>query len=204
MVLIFIVCLFWGLWIVEMFFHFFSILFTYEIHTLFFSYSFFFCEINFAEFLKEALIWLDWFSNLRAHSSVISCSNFLTYLPLLSPAITWTPLFLPLCYLCHTKFGFHFQKLLPGGPALEASLSRSISGLLRMSPLLQTSLLQALALTYIWSMPKLPPPVSVLVVTVLQGFPFSCPVCGSTACFYFPSTGSLFIHTQTHLCLCIY
>ena len=105
------------------------------------------------------LIWLV-LQPHRAHSSVISCSNFLTYLPLLSPAITWTPLFLPLCYLCHTKFGFHFQKLLPGGPALEASLSRSISGLLRMSPLLQTSLLQALALTYIWSMPKLPPSVS--------------------------------------------
>lgn len=131
-------------------------------HVIFLLLIFFFCEINFAEFLKEALIGLDWFSNLTELTllsfPVATC--FLTYLPLLSPAITWTPLFLPLCYLCHTKFGFHFQKLLPGGPALEASLSRSISGLLRMSPLLQTSLLQALALTYIWSMPKLPRSVS--------------------------------------------
>lgn len=33
--------------------------------TRYFSLThFFFCEINFAEFLKEALIWFDWFSNL--------------------------------------------------------------------------------------------------------------------------------------------
>lgn len=124
----------------------------------------FFCEINFLEFLKEALIWFDWFSNLTELTllsfAVATC--FLTYLALLSPTITWTPLFLLLCYLCHAKFGFNFQKLLPGGPALEASLGGSISSLLRdrMSPLLQTSLLQALALTDIWSMPKLPHSVS--------------------------------------------
>ena len=49
----------------------------------------FFCEINFLEFLKEALIWFDWFSNLTELTllsfAVATC--FLTYLALFSPQL---------------------------------------------------------------------------------------------------------------------
>ena len=49
------------------------------------------------------------------------------------------------------------------------------------------------------------PTVSVLVVTILRGFLFSRPVCGSTACFYSPPlAASSSIHTHTHACVIIH
>ena len=150
------------------------------------------------------MIWLVLQSH-RAHSSVICCSNLLPDIPgsLLSPTITWTPLFLLLCYLRHAKFGFNFQKLLPGGPALEASLGGSISSLLRdrMSPLFQTSLLQALALTDIWSMPNPPSQCQFWLRLSCRVFPsHALPVAPLLASTSPPPAASSSIHKHTRAC----
>lgn len=169
-----------------------------------FSYSFFPVKLILLNFLKGSFDWIGLvLQPHRAHSSVISCSNLLPDIPA-SPLPSYYPEhpFSFLSVIVPLNLG-STSRSYSWGPALEAGLSRSISGLLRMSPLLQTSLLQA-SCTYLHlEHAQTPPQCQFWLWLSGRVFPSTCPVCGSTACFYFPSTGSLFIHTQTHLCLCI-
>lgn len=168
----------------------------------------FFCEINFLEFLKEALIWFDWFSNLTELTllsfAVATC--FLTYLALFSPQLLPEHPF--------SFFSVIFVMLNLGSTSRSYSLG-ALPWKLALAGQFQAFLEIECPLSFrlpCYKLLHLPtfgacpnsPTVSVLVVTILQGFPFSCSARGSTACFYFPSTGSLFIHTQTHPCMCIY
>ena len=160
----------------------------------------FFCEINFPEFLKEALIWFDWFSNLTELTLLSFPVATSWHTCLSSPQLLPEHPFSFLSVICVIlNLGSASRSYSLGALPWKLALAGQFQAFLECPHSFRLPYYKLLHLPTLGACPN-SPPVSVLAVTVLQGFPFSCPVCGSTACFYFPSTGSLFIHTQTHLC----